>query len=609
MSSSLLPLTSSFTTTHRPLKARTNQTQGFRVSCNAAQDGHNDNKLILPESQKLILPPNVDRRNLLVGLGGLYTVANLSSLPAATAAPITTPDITSICKDASAGIKNLDTAVRSRKCCPPALGKKVKPFVFPKEKTVRMRWPAHNGTKEQVDKYRAAIKAMRALPDDHPHSFVSQAKIHCAYCNGGYTQVDSGTGFPNVDIQIHNSWLFFPFHRWYLYFYERILGKLINDPTFALPFWKWDEPAGMPIPEIFVSETYAGQPNPLYDVYRKANHINERIVDLDYDGKDKDIPDKTQVLCNLSTVYRDLVRNGADTTSFFGGDYVAGDAPVGNSDPSVGSVESGSHTAVHRWVGDTTQPNGEDMGNFYSAGYDPVFYIHHANVDRMWKLWKELGIPGHVEPTDPDWLNASYIFYDENEDLVQVFNKDSVNLDKLKFNYIENSKEVFPWRKSRPARRNKSSQGVQDVKVEKVDQIKFPVRLNKIRKFRVKRPAVNRTEAEKAKKNEVLLIKKIKYDSGNYVKFDVFVNDILKPNEPPTSPCDPEYAGGFAQVPHGNMKSMFMLSSARFGLTELLEDTNTDGDEYATVTLVPRTGCDDLTVGDIKIQLVPILKT
>ncbi|KAK9056870.1 hypothetical protein SSX86_024234 [Deinandra increscens subsp. villosa] len=605
MSSSILPLTTTFTNTHRPFKARTNQTHGFRVTCNAAPDAHNDNKLILPESQKLILP-NVDRRNLLVGLGGLCTAANLTSLPSAMAAPITVPDITSTCKDASAGIRNKEDAVRTLKCCPPSLGKTIKPFVFPTEETVRMRWPAHNGTKEQVDKYRAAIKAMRALPDDHPHSFVSQAKIHCAYCNGGYSQVDSGAGFPNIDIQIHNSWLFYPFHRWYLYFYERILGKLINDPTFALPFWKWDEPDGMPIAEMFVPETIDGQPNPLYDVYRKATHIEKRIVDLDYDGKDKDIPDKTQIDCNLSTVYRDLVRNGGDTTSFFGGDYVAGDSPVANNDPSVGSVESGSHTAVHRWVGDTPgQPNGEDMGNFYSAGYDPVFYVHHANVDRMWKLWKDLGIPGHVEPNCSGWLNASYVFYDENEDLVRVYNKDSVNLDNLKFNYIENSTEAFPWRKSRPARRSKSSQVESTELVKTVDETKFPVRLNNILKIRVKRPVVNRTEAEKAKANEVLLIKKVKYDSGKYVKFDVFVNDKLKDGVF-TTPCDPEYAGGFAQIPHGNMKSMFMSSSARFGLTELLEDTNTDGDEYATVTLVPRTGCDDLTVGEIKIELVPI---
>ncbi|KAK1439683.1 hypothetical protein QVD17_05503 [Tagetes erecta] len=600
MSSSLLPLTSSFNTqsiSQRTFKTRTNQTQGFRVSCNNAP---NDNKkLILPDSQELIVP-NVDRRNLLVGLGGLYTAANL---PAALATPITAPDITSICKDASVGIKHPEAAIRTRKCCPPSLGKTVKPFVFPTEKTVRMRWPAHNGTKEQLEKYRAAIQAMRDLPDDHPHSFVSQAKIHCAYCNGGYTQVDSG--FPEIDIQIHNSWLFFPFHRWYLYFYERILGKLINDPTFALPYWKWDVPAGMPIPEMFVPETINGKPNSLYDVNRNANHIKERIVDLDFDSKDKNISDEVQIACNLSTVYRDLIRNGADTISFFGGEYVAGDSFDGKSDPAVGSVESGCHTAVHKWVGDSNKLNKEDMGNFYSAGYDPAFYIHHSNVDRMWKLWKDLRLPGHVEPTDPDWLNASYVFYDENEELVRVYNKDCVDLEKLKYNYVDNLREVFPWRNSRPGKRSKSSQVESTGDVKTVDQIKFPVRLNKILKVRVKRPTVNRSEEDKEKANEVLLIKGIKYDSGNFVKFDVFVNDKLKDGEV-TTPCDPEYAGGFAQIPHNDMKSMFMTSSARFGLNELLEDSNTEGEEYATVTLVPRTGCEELIVGQIKIELVPI---
>ncbi|KAK1439685.1 hypothetical protein QVD17_05505 [Tagetes erecta] len=322
----------------------------------------------------------------------------------------------------------------------------------------------------------------------------------------------------------------------------------------------------MRIPEMFVPETINGKPNSLYDFYRNANHIKERIVDLDFGGKDKDISDEVQKACNLSTVYRDLVRNGADTISFFGGEYVAGDSPVGNSDPSVSSVESGSHTAVHRW---------------------------------------DLRLPGHVEPTEPDWLNASYVFYDENEELVRVYNKDSVDLGKLKYNYIENSREVFPWLKSRPGKRSKSLQFESTEDVKTVDQIKFPVRLNKILKVRVKRPAVNRSEEDKEKANEVLLIKGIKYDGDKFVKFDVFVNDKLKDGEVKT-PCDPEYAGGFAQIPHNDMKSMFMTSSARFGLNELLEDTNTEGEEYATVTLVPRTGGEKLIVGQIKIELVRI---
>ncbi|KAI3695309.1 hypothetical protein L1987_78304 [Smallanthus sonchifolius] len=441
-----------------------NRTHGFSVSCNVTPDDHhNHNKPILP---------NIDRRNLLLGIGGLYTASNLTSLPTAALADlITTPDITSSCKEADSGIKDLEKAVRTQKCCPPNIKKTIKPFVFPDEKTVRVRWPAHNGSKEQVEKYKKAIQTMRDLPDDHPHSFIQQAKIHCAYCNGGYTQVDSG--FPDIDIQIHNSWLFFPYHRWYLYFYERILEKLINDPTFALPYWNWDNPAGITIPDIFLEEKEKSKSNPLFDNYRDARHLPPQIVDLDFGGGERDTTSEIQIACNLSTGYRDLVRNGADTKSFFGGEYVAGDAPVANGDKSVGSVEAGCHIAVHRWVGDSTQANFEDMG--------------------------------HTEPTDPDWLNASYVFYDENQDLVRVYNKDCIKMDALKYNYYEESKSVFPWRKSRSAKRSKNSQATsnstEDVKT--TEQLKFPVTLDGVLKVRVKRPAVNRTDEEKAKANEI----------------------------------------------------------------------------------------------------------
>ncbi|KAK1439689.1 hypothetical protein QVD17_05509 [Tagetes erecta] len=593
MSSSLLlhPLTSASTFN---MINRTIQTRFKVSSCTSAP--HHDHHPKRPQNLQL---PNVHRRNLLIGLSG---VASLASLPTAIADPITTPDITSNCRDLISGVNDPDNAIRTRKCCPPDIGKTVKDFVFPVEKTLRMRWPAHKGTNKQVQDYKRAIQAMRDLPDDHPHSFKSQAKIHCAYCNGGYTQVENS--YPDNDIQIHNSWLFFPFHRWYLYFYERILGNLINEPEFALPFWKWDEPAGMPIPKMFLQDIH-GILNPLYDVYRNCDHVLDRIVDLDYDGTDKDVSDQKQIACNLSTVYRDLIRNGGDTLSFFGGEYVAGDKPVASGAKSVGSVEAGCHTAVHAWVGAKYEPNKEDMGNFYSSGYDPLFYCHHANVDRMWKLWKDLNPSEHADPIDPDWLNASYVFYDENQDLVRVYNKDSVNLDKLKYNYIEEPEQVFPWRNARPVRRSKSAQVASVEDVQTVEQMSFPVNLDKTVKVRVMRPAVNRSsEAEKVKAKEILLINGIKFDCDKFVKFEVYVNEKLKDGVVAT-PCDPEYAGGFAQIPHKYGKKESILSAARFGLTEVLEDTNTEDEEYATVTLVPRAGCEDVTIGEMVIKLVP----
>ncbi|KAI3509707.1 hypothetical protein L1887_25220 [Cichorium endivia] len=593
--------TKTLSTSNRRSKTRPKQAQRFKISCNVAPDD-NEKLLIVPETPKLILPKtsldtvNVDRRNLLLGLGGLYSTVNLTSLPAAFAEPITAPDI-STCVASTKGFQ-AKNAVRTNACCPPALSKSVKPFVFPNDQAIRIRPAAHRATPEYIAKYKAAIQAMRDLPDDHPHSFIQQAKIHCAYCNGGYSQIASG--FPEKELQIHNSWLFFPFHRWYLYFYERILGKLINDPTFALPYWNWDNPSGMNLPAFFEDE---GKKNPAFDAYRNVNHLAPAIVDINYGGVDTGTPCIQQIGTNLSLMYKQMVRNAGDPLSFFGGTYKAGDDAKANNDPSVGSVEAGCHTAVHRWVGDPRMPNSEDMGNFYSAGYDPVFYVHHANVDRMWKVWKDLGIRGHTEPKDPDWLNASYVFYDENQELVRVYNKDCVRLDKLKYDY---QFAPLPWLQNRAVPRfRKSKIAARSIgKVKLVQETKFPLKLDKIAKVLVKRPAVNRSKEDKEKANELLLIKGIRFNSEKFVKFDVFVND--QDDVSASSPEESEFAGSFSQLPHNHGDDMLMTSAARFGLTELLEDVDAEDDESILVTLVPKIGCEDLTIGEIKVELVPI---
>jgi len=48
----------------------------------------------------------------------------------------------------------------------------------------------------------------------------------------------------------------------------------------------------------------------------------------------------------------------------------------------------GLHNRVHVWVGNT----GAARGNMNSAGSpnDPVFWFHHANIDRLWCKWQEM---------------------------------------------------------------------------------------------------------------------------------------------------------------------------------------------------------------------------
>ncbi|KAL2520149.1 Polyphenol oxidase I [Forsythia ovata] len=139
---------------------------------------------------------------------------------------------------------------RGQICKPVHLDSANSDYELPKFEVLRKMPTAHRATKEQVTKYEKAIQVMRDLDTSDLQDlrgFTQQANFHCAYCNGAHDQV----GFNDLDLQVHNSWLFFPFHMWYLYFYERILGKLINDPTFALPFWNWDNPKGMILPPIF----------------------------------------------------------------------------------------------------------------------------------------------------------------------------------------------------------------------------------------------------------------------------------------------------------------------------------------------------------------------
>ena len=89
----------------------------------------------------------------------------------------------------------------------------------------------------------------------------------------------------------------------YIYFYEKALGQLIGDDTFALPFWNWDTPAGMVVQPLFRDDSFT---NPLYNCNREQSRL-DKLVDLDFLNAPTDAPlipfdgpkdDKYQALVN-----------------------------------------------------------------------------------------------------------------------------------------------------------------------------------------------------------------------------------------------------------------------------------------------------------------------
>ena len=112
---------------------------------------------------------------------------------------------------------------------------------------------------------RRGVKKMRELDSKDPRSWVFQANIHWRpffpvyvwkRANQGADPAqqlfrdDPGfTPEPNVFNQCpHGNWWFLPWHRAYLYYFERVLRWAAEDPTLTLPYWDYSDPEQRELP-------------------------------------------------------------------------------------------------------------------------------------------------------------------------------------------------------------------------------------------------------------------------------------------------------------------------------------------------------------------------
>ena len=262
----------------------------------------------------------------------------------------------------------------------------------------------------EIAELRLAFKRLRALPATDPRRWLAQANVHCWNCSG-----DSST-IPDV----HGNWAFMPWHRDFLYQIEKILGQLVNNPKFALPYWDWntaDDPScttgsHLGIPPPYFPKT-AGTPrasNSLWDCFR----------------------DETATAKMPSTSVGPTRVNNILTTRntfplFFGG-------------PNTSSaLWPGPHGYVHLWTADhTIDPSSpkQDMGVLETAARDPLFWAHHANIDRLWDVW----ISMHGQPAyTSDFLAQHWTFWSSAPSpfkLVTMTADDAANrATRLKYQY------------------------------------------------------------------------------------------------------------------------------------------------------------------------------
>jgi Common central domain of tyrosinase/Polyphenol oxidase middle domain len=253
--------------------------------------------------------------------------------------------------------------------------------------------------------YANAVRVMQSRPPNDPTSWSYQAAMH-----GTLAPVPSGAPWNACQ---HGGWFFLPWHRMYLYYFERIVRKAVLDAggpiDFALPYWNYDRPTpGNTIPVAFRTSTLPdGTGNPLYlgPPLRRASYMNGWGL--------------PQTATSPANALAETDFSSPNATSSFGGGAVG----PGHSLGAVGSLEITPHGNIHVEIGGPGQPCSQGLMSFFEcAALDPIFWLHHANIDRLWNVWRTLA--GRTNPSDSGWLNQRFEFRDENGAAVSLSGAD-----------------------------------------------------------------------------------------------------------------------------------------------------------------------------------------
>ncbi|KAJ0978885.1 hypothetical protein J5N97_014359 [Dioscorea zingiberensis] len=513
----------------------------------------------------------MDRRDMLVGLGGLYGATE--GMLAANAAPLEPPDL----EDKSACVRATENNIEKKcpgtdllNCCPKYQGNPVtvKNYDFPRT-TMRVRKPAQMVANDPVymNKYKMAVQKMKDLHDDHPWNYYQQAKVHCAFCNDAYHQENG------VPLQVHNSWIFLPWHRYYLHFYERILGKLINDETFALPYWNFDIKEGMTMPTIFLDKT-----SPIYNERRDMDHYPPALLDYKYAYTDGDSGLEGDDLVQENLEYlRRTFKEGLPLPELFMGDRVRAGEEA-NATKSLGQLEA-IHNAIHFW-----EPSPPPPATPYSSACIPT-------STGCGKFTGDEGITASSSMTKIGWNPPL-----SSTTRTKRLSKCSLDINNFCYTY---ESSPTPWLDAVPKKKLKTKPKGQLVQVKEFGSGSRA--LDRVIQVVLTRPKKSRSKEEKKAMSEVLLIDGIEVTDSNEARFDVYVDALVGSDR--AGPDKGNFVGSFVRLPEAvkAMKAKGKKGQFKLGLTGVLEENEIEDAEKILLTLVPRVG--KVTIGGVSVLL------
>jgi tyrosinase len=230
-------------------------------------------------------------------------------------------------------------------------------------------------------------------------------------------------GDPSVRNAAHRGPVFLPWHRIMLAWLEVHLQRVLADPDFGLPYWDWALDGSPPFPGGIANpaasalwqntaDALGGEGNPIpggafffdpndptsfrvriaTDVNGAMRQVQERGLNRQFGQSEPFGSPTLPQIAEVLAAFNSLLEPDLATYDFPQFDR----SSRGFRNRLEGFTGTGLHNQVHRWVGG-------DMGPASSPN-DPVFFLHHCNVDRIWEGWMRLNgrqyLPDMSAPLD-----------------------------------------------------------------------------------------------------------------------------------------------------------------------------------------------------------------
>jgi tyrosinase len=183
----------------------------------------------------------------------------------------------------------------------------------------------------------------------------------------------------------HSGPIFLPWHRMYLIRLEEELQRVLNDVDFGLPYWDWAADGELSIAQQLNADIWSAQfiGNARGEVTSGAFDAM-RVRLFNFTGNAIASVNPRRITRDASNISARRLPRKAEVQ--FALDAFPYDEPDwDNNNNAHRNVLEGWHNSpalhnrVHVWIGGDMGPG--------SSPNDPVFFLNHCNVDRIWEAW------------------------------------------------------------------------------------------------------------------------------------------------------------------------------------------------------------------------------